>query len=111
VRSRIEQAFALIVRTTQDAALERHDHGSDRHLVFGCGDLGLFQRHFHVKEMEWMPRITQKQFKLRRLHAMFLGLLNYGGLASKSEGVSTLPAPAFAAYSAMGGRPSARPAA
>ena len=44
----IAQLFALVVRLADYPPLV-HDHGADRHFVFGQGLLGFLQRKPHVK--------------------------------------------------------------
>ncbi len=60
---RVKQPFALIVSSANDAAVERHDHRSDRHLILRQRLRGLIERQPHVLEMKRMPGVGQRQIE------------------------------------------------
>ena len=61
VGRRILKQLALIVGASNDAALQRHDDGTDGHFILGAGQAGFFQGHLHVREVKRVARVGQRQ--------------------------------------------------
>ena len=62
----VAQLLALVVGTGDDAALRRDDDGTDGHLILVGSEVGLFEGHFHVGDVEGVARIAQGQVERRQ---------------------------------------------
>src|SRR5262245_57663773 len=65
----ILEQLALIVCLADDAALRIEEDSADGHLIFSGSQLRLIEGHLHVRDVQRMPRIGQRQVETKVLHA------------------------------------------